>query len=280
MRKDVRFGLTIGGILVLVLVVWLVLADHFGPKPLQDLVVQPPQTNDANSSPQPAVAPQTQPVLTELPSPTTEPTAAEAAPSPSRDWDSALATGQMPRNSSADGSPATQPISLSATIDTPGGGEATQAAAYDPPATQPITETMQAGRSVARTHKVASGESFYTIAASVYGDGSLYTRLEDANPNVDAQHLRIGTVLNVPDLDAGPSRLSTPADDSPQPQIDSSHSYRVQSSDTLVAIARKLYGKASAWQKIYDANHDVIGENPARLKVGMLLRLPEPPTVH
>jgi nucleoid-associated protein YgaU len=253
MRKDVRFGLSIGGILVLVLVVWVVVADHFGPKPIpSDVAIQPAPSPDETAAPQPDVGPQTQPVLTEAPAATTQPAA-----SPSQNWDAVLASGEMPRASASD--PTTQPLPLSVTVSD-----------ADVPATQP------AARTTARTHKVTSGESFYTIAASAYGDGSLFNRIEDANPNVDPKRLRVGTVLNIPDMSDAP-RAQAPAP--VMADVDSAHTYRVQSSDTLVKISRKLYGNSSTWQKIYDLNRDEIGDNPGRLKVGTVLRLPESPTV-
>jgi nucleoid-associated protein YgaU len=253
MRKDVRFGLSIGGILVLVLVVWVVVADHFGPKPISDVAIQPAPSPDETTAPQPDSAPQTQPLLTEAP-----PSATQPAASQSQNWDAVLASGEMPRASASD--PTAQPLPLSVTV--PDAGV---------PATQPAARA-----STARTHKVAPGESFYTIAASAYGDGSLFNRIEDANPNIDPRRLRVGTVLNIPGLSDAP-RAQAPAP--VMADVDSAHTYRVQSSDTLVKISRKLYGNSSAWQKIYDLNRDEIGDNPGRLKVGTVLRLPDSPTV-
>jgi ABC-type amino acid transport substrate-binding protein len=52
-------------------------------------------------------------------------------------------------------------------------------------------------------------------------------------------------------------------------------SYVVQSGDSLSKIARDFFGNASAWQRIYEANRDVIGDDPGRLKVGMTLEIPQ-----
>ena len=48
--------------------------------------------------------------------------------------------------------------------------------------------------------------------------------------------------------------------------------YTVQKNDTLGGIARSLYGSATAWQRLARANPLV---DPARLKVGQVLRLPD-----
>jgi beta-lactamase class A len=49
--------------------------------------------------------------------------------------------------------------------------------------------------------------------------------------------------------------------------------YVVQRGDTLGTIARRFYGDAGAWRRIYDANRDVIGPDPDTVRVGMALRI-------
>jgi nucleoid-associated protein YgaU len=48
-------------------------------------------------------------------------------------------------------------------------------------------------------------------------------------------------------------------------------SYRVQSGDTLAAIALAFYGSPERWRTILDANP---GLDPAELKVGQILKVP------
>ncbi|HTW94762.1 MAG TPA: LysM domain-containing protein, partial [Tepidisphaeraceae bacterium] len=140
-----------------------------------------------------------------------------------------------------------------------------------------------ATRPTARTHVVAEGETFYTIAEAEYGDGRYYLRLADANPGVNPNDLKVGQVLQIPDLSGGSDSSASAAANSPDDagtaSIDPTRSYRVQSGDTLERIARKLYGRGQDWEKIYDLNKDQIGPNPGRLTLNMVLRLPEPPTV-
>ena len=59
--------------------------------------------------------------------------------------------------------------------------------------------------------------------------------------------------------------------------IGTGETYIVQPGDTLSKIARKYYGKewGTLWQRIFEANRDVIGDDPARLKVGMTLEIPK-----
>ena len=51
--------------------------------------------------------------------------------------------------------------------------------------------------------------------------------------------------------------------------------YTVVKGDTLGGIARKFYGKASAWKKIQDANADVL-KGKTVIRPGMKLSIPRP----
>ena len=56
---------------------------------------------------------------------------------------------------------------------------------------------------------------------------------------------------------------------------DASDTYVVQKGDSLWSIAAKpqIYGKASQWQRIFDANRDIL-KNPNHLRAGMTLKIP------
>lgn len=167
------------------------------------------------------------------------------------------------------------------------------AAALAPGAVSPAVESPAASQSrpgaadtsaaAARTHVVQPGESFATIAQAAYGNAAYYPHLIRANPTLDPRKLRPGMVIQLPPISqvradspsaTGPhaSRAST------SPPIDSSTEYRVQPNDSLYKISLKLYGKPDRVDKLYELNKSVIGPNPARLKEGMVLKLPEPPT--
>jgi|GEM_PF-3872952 len=64
----------------------------------------------------------------------------------------------------------------------------------------------------------------------------------------------------------------------PQPlggiQRPQAQTYTVRSGDTLSAIAARLLGNKSEWSSLYETNRAIIGSNPNRLTVGMVLRLP------
>ncbi|WP_242920958.1 LysM peptidoglycan-binding domain-containing protein [Pontibacter liquoris] len=50
--------------------------------------------------------------------------------------------------------------------------------------------------------------------------------------------------------------------------------YTVQSGDSLSKIAKKLYGDANSWHKLYDANKQTIGDNPDLIRPGQRLDVP------
>lgn len=51
-------------------------------------------------------------------------------------------------------------------------------------------------------------------------------------------------------------------------------SYTVKKGDCLSAIAREVYGDASQWKKIYEANKSIIGKNPNLIFAGQTYTIP------
>jgi len=49
---------------------------------------------------------------------------------------------------------------------------------------------------------------------------------------------------------------------------------RVRQGDTLSSIALRAYGKSSLYNKIFEANPDLLS-NPNNLRVGQVLRVPK-----
>jgi len=50
-------------------------------------------------------------------------------------------------------------------------------------------------------------------------------------------------------------------------------SYTVKAGDTLSAIAEKVYGDAAAYEKIFEANKDILS-SASDIKVGQELKIP------
>jgi nucleoid-associated protein YgaU len=60
---------------------------------------------------------------------------------------------------------------------------------------------------------------------------------------------------------------------SPSPSQQQAQTYTVVSGDSLSRISKRIYGDASKWKKIYEANTDQI-ENPDLIYPGQVLKIP------
>ena len=69
-------------------------------------------------------------------------------------------------------------------------------------------------------------------------------------------------------VETGSSSSADKTSESSEPRL-----YTVAAGDSLSAIARREYGDASAWRRIYEANRDTI-DNPDLIHPGQSLRLP------
>jgi nucleoid-associated protein YgaU len=52
-------------------------------------------------------------------------------------------------------------------------------------------------------------------------------------------------------------------------------SYTIKEGDTLYDIAEQFYGDGNEWEKIYQANQEVIGDNPDLILPGQQLTIPD-----
>ena len=169
----------------------------------------------------------------------------------------------------------------------PAGGAASGTTITAPPTSSTLTPAL----ANLKEHKMAQGETFSSIALSLYGDVKYAREIVKANPNLEPSRVRAGTVIKLPDMATIRASQNAPAGapsgsavtagataTKAEPSIDPSKEYRIQPNDSLHKIALKLYGKADKADAIYDANKEKIGGDPHRIKVGMVLKLPEPPT--
>jgi nucleoid-associated protein YgaU len=120
-----------------------------------------------------------------------------------------------------------------------------------------------------RVHVIRPGDTLFEIARERYGDASFVRLIEAANPGVNALALKIGDRLVLPEK-------PKPQEAEVAPTPSQTKVYVVQKNDTLIGIARRFYGDAAMYRKIYEANRDVLSSLNATLYVGQTLRLPEP----
>lgn len=145
----------------------------------------------------------------------------------------------------------------------------------------PASATVPVSSGRDQPYVVAPGETLFTIAQKVYGDGSLYRALfaynSDRYPH--AEEIRSGNILDVPSADYLKRRYpeliggTDPMTGNSRAAI-AGGTYTVREGDTLFDIARKQLGQASRWTELYEANRATLGENLENLRPGVTLRLP------
>jgi len=65
-------------------------------------------------------------------------------------------------------------------------------------APQPAKPSPKTATTPGTTYTVAKGDTFWSIAQRVYGDGKLWTKIKQANPGVDMNALMVGQVIKIP----------------------------------------------------------------------------------
>jgi nucleoid-associated protein YgaU len=232
--------------------------------------------------------------------PTTKPTDPFAGTSEDR-WMLALNRGSVPmmtsappagQSSQAAGSMTSKSAKASATPPSMMAQTASAASDQGAPSTQPVSMVDSSSPHAAmRTHVVKPGESIAKIAEAVYGSQNYWPYIIRANPGIVAEKIRPGMTINLPAESDVKTPAAAPASGAPEkpdanaikpdttsPKLDTQTQYEVQPGDSLAKISMKLYGNSGKWQAIYDLNKEAIGENPAKLKLKSILKLPAPPT--
>jgi nucleoid-associated protein YgaU len=313
MRKDVKIGLTIGGVLLAVLIVYLLVPKNTDTRHLAKDTDSSGTTGERREEPgtstggnpttptPPAPSQETPREAVQTPQPPAEtpagperPSGQELAQAPgegatgasvkSVDWETILSTGKIPLAATG-GNRAEVDMFADAPKGTTGGPDVNYQGAGTPtppkPAGGAVTPTTPAApRQTPTEHVVQQGEHLSSISLAVYGDARHYKEILKANPGLDERKLRPGTKIKLPDPSTFTTAKAQQAVAKLEPSIDAAKEYRVAPGDSLHKIAMKLYGKAAKADDLYELNKDKIGDDSARVKVGMVLKLPEPPTAN
>jgi LysM repeat protein len=109
---------------------------------------------------------------------------------------------------------------------------------------------------------VSKGDTLSSIAEEYFGDETKWNLIKQANPDLNESQLAIGDTIILPPRDAK-DRI-----------VRGDGVHVVVSGETLSDIAVAYYGKAKYWNRIYEANVSVIGDDPEKLEVGMRLKMP------
>ena len=129
------------------------------------------------------------------------------------------------------------------------------------------------------TYTIEQGDTLYGIALKHYGDARGAPVIEAANPGLNPRALRVGEKITLPDKPPAAERLPAPPGGSSAASGASAAApgkvYVVQKNDTLIGISKRIYGDASMYRKIFEANSGLLSSPNATLHVGEKLRLPE-----
>ncbi|AIC28934.1 5'-nucleotidase protein [Rhizobium etli bv. mimosae str. IE4771] len=153
------------------------LAAHSPYKPYTDgrvteigaTIAQAPAAEPATPAPAPAA-----------PAPATEPAPAPATPAP--------ATEPAPA-APASPAPTTEPVPAAPAPATP---------AAPAPAPEPAPAASAPATTTPSTHVIAAGDTFWDLAVTFYGDGTLWRKLSEANGSPNPRHLTVGKEIEVP----------------------------------------------------------------------------------
>jgi LysM repeat protein len=77
---------------------------------------------------------------------------------------------------------------------------------------------------------------------------------------------------------AQPTQPTPPAEPAQTPQAAqrATGTYTVRAGDSLWDIARETMGSGARWEELYEANRDVIGDDPMNVRAGVDLTIPRP----
>ncbi len=154
-----------------------------------------------------------------------------------------------------------------------------------PTATPVFTAGTKEEATQSGSYTVQSGDSLWTVAEKVYGDGHQWGKIADANSlpkdSLGRPVVEVGQKLKVPDSAASTSKddnLASNVTPTPTPAADKADSdgngtltqtpdtaistYTVKHGDSLWGIAEQVYGHGEQWTLIANDAHNNLGTLP------------------
>ena len=120
------------------------------------------------------------------------------------------------------------------------------------------------------TYVVKANDHLWQISEMFYQSGYNWADIAKENNLASPNLIAIGQKLTIPDVEP---KMATAEEISTAETINPGK-YTVQEGDWLSKIALRAYGDIFAWEKIYEANKELIGPNPNILEIGQLLTIP------
>ena len=90
----------------------------------------------------------------------------------------------------------------------------------------------------------------------------------------DSAVLMVGNIKGVEKVVAEDLKVEAAKPDVPEEPEVQADFYTIEKGDTLGAIAKKHYGKSSAYMRIFEANKDIISD-PNKIYPGQKIRIPQ-----
>jgi nucleoid-associated protein YgaU len=156
------------------------------------------------------------------------------------------------------------------------------------PAATPVAPANPASNAITnaangRTYIVQPGDTFSSIATTVYGAERHWIDIAEANGDIDPKKLKAGMVIKLPEL---PTDSPRPAAAPPAKAVDAKPAdakaaftptiHEVKAGENLSAISKQYFNTADHWRHIYLTNRQAIGSDPGKLKLGMKLKITAP----
>lgn len=120
-------------------------------------------------------------------------------------------------------------------------------------------------------YTIQSGDTLEGLARRFLGDGSKWRSIVEANPGLNPSSLQIGKKIVIPGAGAAAGGTGGGAGSAPAA---GGNTYTVAKGDTLIGIARKVYGSEADWKRILEANSTLLKGDASALQPGMKLVIP------
>lgn len=124
------------------------------------------------------------------------------------------------------------------------------------------TQSPTEAGATSQTYTVKAGDSLWSIAQEVYGDGNSWRSIAAANNLSDPKFIHVGNEFKLPDVMNGEASSIA--------QLDT---YTVKAGDSLWSIAQEVYGDGFKWTAIYEANKTLV-KSPGIILVDWQLSIP------
>jgi LysM repeat protein len=205
------------------------------------------------------------------------------------------ATTKTITDQTATATPTVTPTSSPTPTSTPTSAKTTPTPQASPkPTASPLAKTTPTPASGQTNYTVVAGDSLWTVAEKVYGNGFDWQKIQQANhitSNAQGQpEVVVGQQLIIPNSAATIAQVTPTPQSSSQGKIAQAptttlqqtpttavQTYTVQHGDSLWSIAESHYGSGDKWIIIYNDQHNQLGKLPdgtPLIHAGNVLYLP------